>query len=133
MKFKIMLFCIMLAGCAGIQEDLTKLQADIQTHKVELIPKLQAGIAYADAVGDVEWATCQRGLLEIAQMPSAALPDLTNPFIKLEVARQINQAVQGGIGQSELIHKINMACAPWYMRERVEILKIAARVGSMLH
>ena len=56
---------------AAVQGDIAKLQADLQAKKAALVPQLQAGIAYAQKAGDVEWATCQQGLLTIIQSPAA--------------------------------------------------------------
>ena len=136
MKRMVLLLCLMIlaggiSGCAALQNDLGKLQADIQTQKASLIPKLQAGITYAQSVNDVEWATCLQGVLAIAQSPAQPIPDITNPFINVELIHQGSQAVQSGATPA-FVQQINLACAAWYMREKVEILKLGAEVATFI-
>ena len=131
-----LLLCLMIlvsgiSGCAALQNDLGKLQADIQTQKANLIPKLQAGITYAQSVNDVEWATCLQGVLALCQSPAQPLPDISNPFIKVELVHQGSQAVQSG-ATPDFVQKINLACAAWYMREKVEIVKLGAEVATFI-
>ena len=131
------LLCLMIlaggiSGCAAIQGDLVKLQTDIQAQKASLVPKLQEGIVYAQQAGDVEWATCQQAILDIAQSPAGSVPDISNFFVNVEVIHQGSQAIQGGIQQSALVQKINQGCAAWYVREKAEIMAIAAKIAVLV-
>ena len=133
----VLLLCLMIlaggiSGCAGLQNDLGKLQADIQTQKANLIPKLQEGITYAQSVNDVEWATCLQGVLAIAQSPAKPLPDITNPFVNIEIIHQGSQAVQSGATPA-FMQQINLACAAWYVREKAEVQAIIIKIAAMIH
>lgn len=123
-------------GCAevntAVQADIGKLQADLQAKKAELVPKLQAGIAYANQVGDVEWSSCQTGILALMNSPTQTLPDISNPFINLELIHQGSQAIQAGVGDSKVVQAINQACAAWYVREKAEIMAIAAKIAVLV-
>ena len=127
---------LVISGCAQIapvvQADIGKLQADLQAKKAALVPQLQAGIAYATQAGDVEWANCQSGILTLMNSPTQTLPDIGNPFINVEIIHQGSQAIQAGVGQSKLVQSINVACAAWYVREKAEIMAIAAKIALMV-
>ena len=132
----LILLAITSFGCAQIQQqvqaDVGKLQADLQAKKASLVPQLQAGIAYATQAGDVEWANCQSGILTLMNSPTQTLPDIGNPFINVEIIHQGSQAIQAGVGQSKLVQSINVACAAWYVREKAEIMAIAAKIAVMV-
>ena len=132
----LILLAITSVGCAQVQQqvqaDVGKLQADLQAKKAALVPQLQAGISYATQAGDVEWANCQSGILTLMNSPTQALPDIGNPFINVEIIHQGSQAIQAGVGQSKLVQSINLACSAWYVREKAEIMAIAAKIAVMV-
>jgi hypothetical protein len=132
----LVLALLIFGGCAQIQAqqqvDIGKLQADLQAQEAALVPQLQAGIAYATQAGDVEWVNCQQGILDLMNSPGQTLPNISNPFINIEVLHQGYGIAQGGLSGT-FVQKVNMACAPWYVREKAEILAIAAKIGSLIH
>jgi hypothetical protein len=114
-----------------VQADIGKLQADLQAKKAALMPQLQAGIAYATQAGDVEWCDCQQGILDLMNIPDITLPDISNPFINMEVLHQGYGIAQGGLSGT-FVAKINKSCAAWYMREKAEIMAIAVKIGLLI-
>jgi hypothetical protein len=131
----ILLIAVAVSGCAQIapvvQADIAKVQADLQAKKAALIPQLQAGIAYATAAGDVEWASCQQGILDLMNTPGQTLPDISNRFINVEVLHQGYGIAQGGLSGT-FVAKVNQACAAWYVREKAETTAIAIKIGALV-
>ena len=132
----LILLLVVISGCAQIQAqqqaDIGKLQADLQAQKAALIPQLQAGIAYSTKVGDVEWTTCQQGILDLINTPGQSIPDISNPFINLEVLHQGYGMAQGGFSGT-FVEKINIACGAWYVREKAEVQAIIIKVAALIH
>lgn len=132
----ILVLAVSLTGCGviggAVQGDIGKLQADLQAKKAEIVPRIQAGIAYANQVGDLEWSNCQQGILALMSKPGDVIPDISNPWINLEVIHQGSQAIQSGIGQSKTVQALNVACAAWYVREKAEIMAIAAKLAILV-
>ena len=132
----LILLAITSVGCAQVQQqvqaDVGKLQADLQAQKAALVPQLQAGIAYATQAGDVEWANCQTGILNLMNTPGQTLPDISNPFINLEVLHQGYGVAQGGLSGT-FVEKINLACGAWYVREKAEVQAIIIKIAAMIH
>jgi hypothetical protein len=132
----LLLIPLLVTSCSSqqaavVNADIAKLQADIAGDKAALAVKLQAGIDYAKLVGDVEWTNCQQGILDLLNQPQAAIPDITNPFINIEVLHQAASGVRSGL-DNPFVQKLNLACAPWYMREKADILALAAKIGVLI-
>ena len=126
----LLLILPLCVSCATVQADLVKVQTDLQAKKAELIPKVQAGIVYANLKGDREWSLCLSGLLAQLQKPASEIPDLSNVFIRVEVEHQAIAGVLGGPQNSAFIEDMNLACAPWVARVKGEAVGVAAFVAG---
>ena len=116
-------------ACANQQASLAELQAKIDAQKAQIIPKLQAGIAYAHAIGYIELENCQQAWLVFLQQPASSLPDFTNPFIDQAIAHQV---LTSDLRTSPLLGPLFRGCAAYNDIVKDRAIKTVIDVSTLL-
>ena len=133
------LILLLISGCGqvitAVQADLGKLQADIQAKKAALSVQLPAAIAYANAKGDLIYSDCLTSIQAVLVLPATSIPDISNPFINLEIAHQGVVTGLGGVASIEsdpTIQTLFRGCSAYVARTKGELLDVVGKIAVMV-
>jgi hypothetical protein len=128
-KVGIVLACVLVSGCATLQDDVDAIHARLQ---VVVQADLDAALASASRPQrdgtpiDPDGVRCFSALKVLAGAEARQLPDIKGVLSTIEAARSIRLSMEST--KDSTIGAINTACAAWWMSVKGQAVKLALDV-----